>query len=337
MTFQRRIPVAIICGFAMLLSVIGVSAQATKEKTAASTPVVVQVAGIEARAGTPVIAGQGDNTFIFVRSEMSFDEKIVKGAPYSAQSVSESVQTLADGNRIVRRDSSAIYRDSEGRTRREQTLGSLGAYAVSGDAPQMTFINDPVAGVNYILDSKSHSAQKMDLKIKTIAARNKVVAESKFKTEITKSSESEPGAVVVEVNTGGPGEIGMAHSMKKSTLNSKDVKKESLGKQTIEGIEAEGTRTTVTIGAGEIGNDAPISIVSETWYSPDLQTVVMSKHSDPRTGELTYRLTNINRSEPAHSLFEIPSDYTLKETVSPDMRYKIQSEVRRPNGAKQEQ
>jgi len=65
--------------------------------------------------------------------------------------------------------------------------------------------------------------------------------------------------------------------------------------------------------------------------------VVMSKHSDPRTGELTYRLTNINRSEPAHSLFEIPSDYTLKETVSPDMRYKIQSEVRRPNGAKQEQ
>jgi hypothetical protein len=334
MNFQRRILVAIISGFAMLLSVIGVSAQATKEKTAASTPVVVQVEGIEARAGTPVIAGQGDNTFVFVRSEMSFDEKIVKGAPYSAQSVSESVQTLADGNRIVRRDSSAIYRDSEGRTRREQTLGSLGAYAVSGDAPQMTFINDPVAGVNYILDSKNHTAQKMDLKVKTIAARNKVIAESKFKTEINKSSESEPGAVVVEVNTGGPGEMGMAHSMKKSTLNSKDVKKESLGKQTIEGVEAEGARTTVTIAAGEIGNDAPINIVSETWYSPDLQTVVMSKHSDPRTGELTYRLTNINRSEPAHSLFEVPSDYTVKDSMH-EFNYKIES--RQPAKEKQDQ
>jgi hypothetical protein len=97
-------------------------------------------------------------------------------------------------------------------------------------------------------------------------------------------------------------------------------KTESLGKQMVEGVEAEGTRTTTTIPAGEIGNEQPINIVWEKWYSPELQTVVMSKHSDPLVGETTYRLTNINRGEPAHSLFEVPGDYTIKEMPAPTTR-----------------
>ena len=88
---------------------------------------------------------------------------------------------------------------------------------------------------------------------------------------------------------------------------------EALGKQSVEGIEAEGTRTTVTIPAGALGNERPILIVSERWYSAELQTVVMTKHSDPRFGETTYRLTNISRSEPDHSLFEVPSDFNITE------------------------
>ena len=113
--------------------------------------------------------------------------------------------------------------------------------------------------------------------------------------------------------------------------DSKNTKKESLGKQTIEGIEAEGTRSITTIPAGEIGNEQPIEMVFESWYSPELQTVIMSKHSDPRSGENTYRLTNINRTEPAHSLFEVPSDYTIQEAGPPaEMRYKIEREMRRP-------
>ncbi len=95
--------------------------------------------------------------------------------------------------------------------------------------------------------------------------------------------------------------------------NNANEVKEQLGKQNIEGVEAEGTRTTVTIPAGEIGNERAIEIVSERWYSPELQLVVMTRHSDPRSGETTYKLTNINRAEPAKSLFEVPSDYTIKE------------------------
>jgi hypothetical protein len=94
-------------------------------------------------------------------------------------------------------------------------------------------------------------------------------------------------------------------------VNNPNIKTESLGKQTIEGVVAEGTRTTMTIPAGQVGNDLPIQIVTERWYSPDLQTVVLSKRSDPRSGETVTRLANINRSEPSASLFEVPPDYKV--------------------------
>jgi hypothetical protein len=102
---------------------------------------------------------------------------------------------------------------------------------------------------------------------------------------------------------------------------------ESLGKQTIEGVEAEGTRTTLTIAAGEIGNALPIRIVDENWYSPELQMMVSTKHTDPRSGETNYRLININRNEPAPALFQVPDDYTIKdESASPPKRKPAEEE-----------
>jgi hypothetical protein len=94
----------------------------------------------------------------------------------------------------------------------------------------------------------------------------------------------------------------------------KEGTREDLGRQTIEGVNAAGTRTTWTIPAGAIGNLQPIRIVSEQWMSPDLRILVLTKHSDPRTGENTYRLQNIVRAEPDRSLFTVPADYTLKES-----------------------
>ena len=88
-----------------------------------------------------------------------------------------------------------------------------------------------------------------------------------------------------------------------------ETKTESLGKQLIEGVEAEGTRMTVTIPAGKIGNDRPLEIISERWESPELQVVVLSKHIDPFAGETTYRLTNLKRAEQPAALFEVPADY----------------------------
>jgi hypothetical protein len=339
MTIKRTTIAAITCAVALLAVLVSAQERRPSHGFATGGGQVVVTGG----DGHFAFGPQGDNTFVFVSSEMSFDGKLVKGAPYSAQAVTEMVQTLADGNRIVRRNTASVYRDSEGRTRREQSINGVGAFAASGEAQQTIFINDPVAEVNYILDTKNRTARKIDLNMVSISGmgggRKKVVearARGDEKTTDTQHEKIAETKIAIarsggfEMRVPGPGGIGFGPSMAMRTeINSKNSKKESLGKQTIEGVEAEGTRFTITIAAGEIGNEAPINIVSETWYSSELQTVVMSRHSDPRMGENTYRLTNINRSEPPHSLFELPSDYTIKETIAPDIRYKIESEVRR--------
>jgi hypothetical protein len=379
MTTQRRTLLTIICAIAMLANIVGVGAQEKSHKF--NREIVTTQNGV-VTGGEPMqfaFSEQGDNTFVFVSSEMSIEGKVVKGAPYSAQAVTEMVQTLADGNRIVRRSTASVYRDGEGRTRREQTLHALGGYSASGDAPQTVFINDPVSQVNYILDAKNHIARKIDLsgvssgvgsgvssgvgsgvssgvnvvrrKAPEGAANSeqhqKAMAEMKAhmaQADAAKAQEianpeqhrkamAEMKIHMAQAEAGvvaaGPGAVSFERTFS-TRLDARNTKKESLGKLTIEGVEAEGTRFITTIAAGEVGNELPISIVSETWYSSELQTVVMSKHSDPRVGENTYRLTNINRSEPAHSLFELPSDYTVKETEGPNMRYKIENDVRRP-------
>jgi cytochrome c556 len=283
-----------------------------------------------------------------VFSFTTMEARVVKGMPYSAEVVSESVQTLADGNRIVQRSTTRFYRDSEGRTRRDQTISMVGTYAAAGEPTQTTFINDPVAGVNYVLDAKSRTARKTDISKMAIASKKVFVEGGDAKTfdvavnpaEHAQKVAAEMKEMKVQMAGGGPGMAprvavgGGAGGYTIMKADSKNTKKESLGKQTIEGVEAEGTRYTTTIPAGEIGNEQPIETVFESWYSAELQTVIMSKHSDPRSGENTYRLTNINRTEPAHSLFEVPSDYTIQESgpggPPAEMRYKIESGARRP-------
>jgi hypothetical protein len=244
--------------------------------------------------------------FVFVASE-SFGGKIVKDAPYSGEAVTESIQTLADGNRIVNRITSSVFRDSEGRTRREQTLKGLGVLGNGEEPLQTIFINDPVAGVSFSLDSRSHIARKsVPFRFEFLPKPGAPAAEGqKFEFKVG-PGDGEQFALKTET--------GVASTLvfKAKRPNANEVK-EQLGKQIIEGVEAEGTRTTITIPAGEIGNERPIEIVSERWYSPELQLVVMTRHSDPRMGETTYKLTNINRAEPPKSLFEVPAGYTVKE------------------------
>jgi TonB family protein len=254
---------------------------------------------------------------------MNFDGKLVKGAPYSAQAVTETTQNLGDGNRIVNKSSAAIYRDSEGRTRREQSLRAIGPFATAGDSPQTIFINDPVAGVNYALDSRSMVARKMlpmkfEFKFDPEGAKQdgiKVITGGPKGAGTERIEVLQPEVFIAQAPAPPPGGEGGA-VMRWHSASEKRGKSESLGKQTIEGVEAEGTRNVTTIPAGEIGNERPIEIVFERWYSPELQTVIMTRQIDPRFGETSYRLTNIRRDEPAHELFEVPAGYTIKETSS---------------------
>jgi len=262
---------------------------------------------------------QGD--YIFLATEMSYGGLLVKGAPYSAQAVTESIQPLTDGNRIVNRSTASVYRDSEGRTRREQSLKAIGPFANGGQQSQTIFISDPVAGTSYTLDPGAQTARKMaPLRFKVAGPKSNnpsTTAPTQFQIAIEGTKASQDGKqyrvvpVPEQLLEKRQMETGMA--MGWLDANNPAARTEALGKQNIEGVEAEGTRTTVTIPAGKIGNELPIDLVSERWYSPELQVIVMTKHTDPRFGENSYKLTNINRSEPARELFEVPAGYAVKE------------------------
>ena len=209
--------------------------------------------------------------------------KVVTGVPFSAVAVSESTQTLADGNHIARKTQTNLFRDSQGRFRKEVTLPAIGPLATSGQPKSFVFINDPVAGTNFILHADTKTAEQMGRPFAGMKGPLKGALKGKME------------------------------SRQQQEMANGNLKKEDLGTQTIAGVSAQGTRITHTIPAGQIGNEKAITIVSEHWYSNDLQTVVMSKRSDPRFGDTTYTLTNIQRSAPAASLFAVPSDYTVTQ------------------------
>ena len=250
--------------------------------------------------------------------------KVVKGAPYSATATTETVQTLIDGNQIIRKNELKLYRDSEGRIRMEQTLETIGKWATAGAPSYLIHINDPVTGYYYDLDPRTQTAFKGGGSIERLAAMKEKMAVlqkyedwQKEKAPVAKTMKTIELMEEMEKQKQEKSKAAEKQSKLKEGANTDDAsgrrKTESLGKQMIEGVEAEGTRVTITIPAGEIGNTLPIEVIDETWHSSELQLVVMSKHRDPRSGETTYRLTNLSRSEPDRSLFEVPADYTVQE------------------------
>lgn len=258
-----------------------------------------------------------EGTFKFLGSRPGIDlRSVVIGAPYSATAITEHTQTLSDGNQIMQRNEATYYRDSEGRLRVDQTLKTIGKWTAEGDPPRIITIWDPVAGHYYSLDPRTRTALKDPkgrLKLRTVE-REKLKAEraekqlKELKTRLTgleKTKEKQLDLVP---------KVKVAPVQKSSDSRRK---KEELGKQTIEGVAAEGTRSTFTIPAGEIGNLLPIEIVDEAWYSTELQVLVLTKHHDPRSGDTVYRLTNLNRSEPDGSLFEVPADYRVVDRSAP--------------------
>jgi TonB family protein len=478
----------------------------------------------------------GESAFQFFSQEMSFDNRLVKGAPFSADILSETVQALPDGNRIVQRSEGRIYRDSQGRTRNERTYQMGG----SSEQRQVININDPVAGVSYGLDPETKIARKNfnnfgmaptsdlfltppfnpdapsqqprgvsvgvpggvskgvtggevlvkpqpiypataklinasgEVQVSIVIGENGRVVEAKaikghpalrsaaedaarkwvFKPTLldgkpvkqpgtltfvfmppppptsdppaASSSAETPeklnvsggvlqgnaikrvqppyppvakaarasGPVQVQITISEAGEVIEAsvisgHPLLRDaalqaarqwlfkptelsgvpvkvqgiltfnfTLDDEELsqaqvsrsaaryttKTEQLGKQMVEGVECEGTRVVTTLPAGAIGNERPIETVKETWYSPELQLMILSKRSDPRFGESTYRVTNIARYEPDAEHFQIPSDYTIIDNRAKkvevdvnefeEMRRKLEETRKKAEGAR---
>lgn len=222
----------------------------------------------------------------FIRVGLESD--VVAGAPYSADIVNESVQVLSDGNRIVHRTTSRVYRDVEGRTRRET------------DRPNRTpevIVTDPVSARSWTLDLDTKVARERPMPRFLQGAVNRggqlealtVMLNGQLTSFVARGGN---GGFIV----GGPND---------------QTAEEKLTQKTIEGLRVDGTRRTTTIAAGAIGNERPIVVTSEQWTSPELKVQVLSESNDPRTGTSTYKLVNVKRADPPASLFQVPADFTV--------------------------
>jgi hypothetical protein len=250
-------------------------------------------------------AQEASNTVVYKSQgmvSMSAQSATVQGAPYSATVTNESVQTLADGNRIVQTSTGTTARDAQGRSRQDTALPAIGNLSAA-NAPHLVFIQDPVAQVSYVLNLMDKTAQKLPMPPPNAAGSAAPAVANAFYIQ----SGGGPSTAAAPMPMPPP----MALQRTIVASDQDQVATEDLGSQTMEGIVVNGTRTTRTIPAGEIGNDKTISIVTEVWMSPDLKTVISSKRNDPRMGEQTFQLTNIVRAEPDPSLFTVPSDFKI--------------------------
>lgn len=234
------------------------------------------------------------------------DAASVKGAPFCANVATEHTQSFADGNRIHTTDNSTLCRDSEGRTRREAGLNLLGAGAQT-KASKLISIADPVAGVRYLLDPDNKIAHKMALPFPGDAG-----AKMAGPAGLPEKGEH----MMIFQGTGPSLPPAMSNDVFFFRKTGQDPNEpapasENLADQTINGIRASGTRMTTTIPSGRMGNDNPITVTSERWYSSELKATVMTKHIDPWAGELKTEFTSVNTSEPDPSLFRVPSDYKI--------------------------
>jgi hypothetical protein len=230
----------------------------------------------------------------------------IQGAPYSANITNESIQTLADGNRIIQTSSGTTARDSQGRTRQDAMLPAIGNLSAS-DAPHIVFIMDPVAQLSYTLNLTDKTAQKLSMPPAGPGEAGTISSSRTFFTQPVPASVS-AGPLPAPPS---PPPFAMIRSF--ASEEQAEVSTEDLGSQTLEGLLVNGARTTRTIPAGEIGNEKPITIVTEVWTSPDLKTIVYSKRTDPRMGEQTFKLTDIVRAAPEPALFTVPSDFKLTD------------------------
>jgi hypothetical protein len=212
------------------------------------------------------------------------ESRVVTGEPYSAVRTTTFVQTLANGSTINRTTSTQEARDSSGRIYRATQVTSG-----SDAARTMYSVFDPVNRVNTAWNSNTKQAVVTHLPNVNAKAQSR-------------EAQSE-GAPAESFHRHGP-----------------TPQVQQLGSKTIAGVDATGTRSTVTFPAGTFGNSQAIVVTRERWVSADLGITVSETESDPRTGTRTMTVTNIQRSEPDAALFQAPQGYALVERT-PGQRF----------------
>ena len=238
-----------------------------------------------------------------------FNGKVVAGKPFSATEERHTIQTLGDGTRIENNETNRLFRDDQGRTRVERSYG-------------IVTIFDPVAGFTARLDSSDRTANRTNNLSVSATGELRMDLPAVYSSINGAQSEKYQAEAAATVNgrggRGGSGGRGIVFAPHPAQLIARTGPRDNtttvnIPAQMVNGVMAQGTRTTQTIPVGQIGNDRPITVVNERWFSNDLQMLVKSTSSDPRFGDTIYQLTNIIQAAPDPWLFQIPADYTIRK------------------------
>jgi len=262
---------------------------------------------------------RGPAAIDFVAVEPPFGP-VIRDSPYSGEATTTVTQVLADGTRIERTTVTRVYRDAAGRVRREQTVLGLGGLVPRDEELSFVLIVDPVAAVSYTLDPKARTARRAG--VPGIVGNRGGTPPPPLPAPGGRGSMdplAPPPPPPPPPPAGIEGAIGRGRGRGADPGNVANAP-QPLGTRQIEGLEAVGTRRGEVIPVGRIGNDRPIEITDERWESPALRILVQSRHTDPRTGIVEYRLTNVSRAEPSHDLFVVPADYTIVEARNEERR-----------------
>jgi hypothetical protein len=247
--------------------------------------------GIAAAQSMPLLPPSKDEGF-----------SVVRGAPYSGEGTTTVNMTLMDGTRINRQAIAKLYRDSAGRIRREQTIMGLAELNPANDSAVLVTIVDPVEGFIYALNPVTREARRIPFR----GGSRLAAPTSPQPMPPPPPPPPPPGSVQAPIP---PQAMPNGTPMEETEVG--------LGTKQIEGVTATGRRSTLTIPAGQIGNDRPIAVVDERWESPELKLLLLSVHHDPRTGDVQFRLANLQRTEPSPDLFKVPADYTVVDGPPP--------------------
>jgi hypothetical protein len=296
---------------------------------------IIAVIAVGTAGGQTAVFQQAESMRMVSAGPVTLDAEApaVAGSPFSATQTRNSLQVLGDGTRIERTENSEVSRDSEGRTRIE----------TSGEPVR---IDDPVAQASYSVDVTRKTAMKgprmkaLSVAVTKMKADLDTTLSATVAVRVTTRGDGTSADPVDKAIAETESQLAQLHRIykpdypdirvkenrlaqlntereqlqaSKGPSNASAAVTEHLGVQSVNGVQAKGTRTTITIPIGEIGNDREIRVVSERWYSDELQMVVKSSNSDPRFGTTTVELTGISRSEPSASLFQVPPDYTITE------------------------
>jgi hypothetical protein len=238
----------------------------------------------------------------------------IAGSPFSGAEERHTTQTLGDGTVLETSESSILYRDNDGRTRTERTV----------QGKTIVNIVDPIAHISIRLDPIAKTAMKTifaggggGARGGTMTAADKMAIEAGLVAGSAGGRGASAPVATTPPSAQAKAELDQVQKMM-AELQAKqeastNTHTEDLGTMHQNGVQAQGSRTTLTIPVGQIGNNRDIKVVNERWYSPELQMNVKTMNSDPRYGTTTYEMRNISRSNPPLSLFQIPSDYTVQE------------------------